>query len=215
MQIRHTAALAALICAISPTRADISLIPGDAINLGHLVAVKETKNPRCIVIGDSLGVALAELLPCDANARVGRTTKQLAKGAHKTYPQRVVVISTGGNDKPAQKADFDTLRRHISRRALWILPAKNDAARQLISEIAEREGDDVVDAAAHGARDGIHPSHKGYLRLAKEITQAMAAKKIKPAVAVEPANAAPETTPGETPADHEESTPTADSGEAQ
>lgn len=112
----------------------------------------------CAVIGDSIGVGIAQASGCKNMAQVGRrSSQQLA--LIKRINADVVVISLGSND-PTDPNLYRNLRRVRSsidaRRVVWILPY-NGYAREAAIRIALDHRDGTVNLRNFVSKDNVHP----------------------------------------------------------
>lgn len=127
----------------------------------------------CLILGDSIAVGVSKNRPeCDAIAKSGITSPNFVK-AHitKNLSADTVVISLGSNDAGVNTLQALTkLRKTIRAKSVyWILPARFTDARDAVEEVALKNGDTIV-RIPDVSTDGIHPTSRGYKRLA-EITR--------------------------------------------
>jgi hypothetical protein len=129
---------------------------------------------ECLIMGDSIAVGIAQQRPdCVVEAKVGINSMDYVNGLYFFYavtPAKTTVISLGSNDWDTSETYpvLVTLRDEIKGSVLWILPARNDEARNVMLTIARERGDAVADTRAWPlSLDGIHPTAKGYRGLAK------------------------------------------------
>lgn len=127
----------------------------------------------CLILGDSIAVGVSKNRPeCDVIAKSGITSPNFVK-AHitKNLSADTVVISLGSNDTGVNTLQALTkLRKTIRAKSVyWILPARFTDARDAVEEVALKNGDTIVRIPDVSA-DGIHPTSRGYKRLA-EITR--------------------------------------------
>ena len=129
----------------------------------------------CAVVGDSVGVGLAQALPrCTTSARVGISSAAAARRVQSG--DRWLIVSIGSNDFPrgisaAQRAASDKhVRGALSRivaaggsRVIVVVPA--NAARSTVASWVAAHGVPSVSFAA--GRDGIHPA--SYAALAARV----------------------------------------------
>lgn len=130
---------------------------------------------ECLIIGDSIAVGTAMHKPeCVTIAKVGITSH----GWNDRFNVReieagVVVISLGSNDiNPERTAiELSNLRRDIrlAKRVYWIVPAVDKPEIvEIVKNIARVYGDDLL-TIPNVSRDKIHPTKKGYKKLAESI----------------------------------------------
>jgi hypothetical protein len=129
---------------------------------------------ECLIMGDSIAVGIAQQRPdCVVEAKVGINSMDYVNGLYFFYavtPAKTTVISLGSNDWDTSETYpvLVTLRDEIKGPVLWILPARNDEARNVMLTIARERGDAVADTRAWPlSPDGVHPSAKGYRGLAQ------------------------------------------------
>lgn len=129
---------------------------------------------ECLIMGDSIAVGIAQQRPeCVVEAKVGITSIDYVNGLYFFYavePAKTTVISLGSNDFDNRETYpvLLTLRDEIKGPVLWILPARNDEARNIMLTIARERGDSVADTRAWPlSLDGVHPTTKGYQGLAQ------------------------------------------------
>lgn len=124
----------------------------------------------CLILGDSIAVGVSKNRPeCDVIAKSGITSPNFVK-AHitKNLSADTVVISLGSNDAGVNTLQALTkLRKTIRAKSVyWILPARFTDARDAVEEVAMKNGDTIVRIPDVSA-DGIHPTSRGYKRLAE------------------------------------------------
>lgn len=129
---------------------------------------------ECLIMGDSIAVGIAQQRPeCVVEAKTGINSIDYVNGLYFFYavPEaKTTVISLGSNDWDNSETYpvLVTLRDEIKGAVLWILPARNDEARNVMLTIARERGDAVADTRAWPlSPDGVHPTAKGYRGLAK------------------------------------------------
>ena len=127
----------------------------------------------CLILGDSIAVGVSKNRPeCDVIAKSGITSPNFVK-AHitKNLSADTVVISLGSNDAGVNTLQALTkLRKTIRAKSVyWILPARFTDAQYAVEYVALKNGDTIVRIPDVSA-DGIHPTSRGYKRLA-EITK--------------------------------------------
>ena len=125
-------------------------------------------------MGDSIAVGIAQQRPeCVVEAKTGINSMDYVNGLYFFYavtPAKTTVISLGSNDWDNSETYpvLVTLRDEIKGAVLWILPARNDEARNVMLTIARERGDAVADTRAWPlSLDGVHPTAKGYQGLAE------------------------------------------------
>lgn len=129
----------------------------------------------CLILGDSIAVGISSILAkdkslqCETIAKVGRPTSEVLSHAPLSIDAKTVVISTGSNDAQSRPYQYSNLRNRIYGNVTWLLPAKQQDARAIISEIARNRGDRVIDLARLPLNDGIHPTRSGYQSVVQEL----------------------------------------------
>ena len=136
----------------------------------------------CMIIGDSIAVGThAVRKECAEHATGGLNSWQWNKkykGADLTA--KSVIISLGTNDHRYIKTrkELETMRARVNAdRVFWILPVGNspksgvslESIQATVTEVAKAHGDTII-PIAYVQRDGIHPSWRGYERIA-EVTK--------------------------------------------
>ena len=129
----------------------------------------------CLVLGDSIAVGVSQARPeCVAYAKVGINSRDWFNQNFKYSPYiaDTVIISLGSNDYKNIKTESElrTIRQlTISNRVYWILPAIKPDIRIAVNKIAKEFGDIVLERPIKDmSPDGIHPTGKGYKKLAEE-----------------------------------------------
>jgi hypothetical protein len=117
----------------------------------------------CAYIGDSIAVGLEQLdTNCAVYARVGASSEFITRRYRNVDADDYVVISMGSNDpnNPRLLENAARLRRTITaRKVIWILPY-NRVAAGVISIVAGRFRDSVVDLRPVPSRDAVHPNYR-------------------------------------------------------
>lgn len=121
----------------------------------------------CLIAGDSIAVGVAEQLPvCAVRAKVGITSKMFKCTYVATLPHAdSTVISLGSNDWGNSYDTLRQIRSNIKGAVYWIKPSKPCDA---VAKVAKEYGD-VVLHIPQVSRDRVHPTSKGYKKLASEI----------------------------------------------
>jgi lysophospholipase L1-like esterase len=134
----------------------------------------------CLIVGDSIAVGLhTQMTECHAIAKGGLSSWQYRKQLLDKAPleARKIIISLGSNDHQFINTDREIhkIRNHFkAKKVFWILPAGNLQAGGVpishiqgkINRIAYEYGDGVI-VIEHLQKDGIHPSGRGYQKLAE------------------------------------------------
>ena len=124
----------------------------------------------CLIIGDSIAVGTHHHRPqCERRAQGGINStdwnRQFLQG---TQRARTIIISLGSNDWRSinTMGNLKTLRENVEAdRVFWILPAIKPERQAMIRKIAEVYGDTVLEIP-EVSTDGVHPTGRGYRRLA-------------------------------------------------
>lgn len=125
-----------------------------------------------LLAGDSIAVGLSDYLHVPVDARVG-----IGSGAGAARiarrPESRVVVSLGANDDPVQGVRvFERRVRMVLRgreRVVWLtVPSRPRVNRALRRVAAADERLLLVDGRVPSS-DGVHPSGRGYRRLAAKI----------------------------------------------
>ncbi|NBR61882.1 MAG: hypothetical protein EBT86_09610 [Actinobacteria bacterium] len=127
----------------------------------------------CMILGDSIAVGTQQFKQeCRAKARGGINSRQFNKNYPGQFTSNTVVISLGSNDHSGVRTrdELENLRKRISpnSKVYWILPAIKPDIQDIITDIAQQQGD-IVLLIPRLQRDGIHPSWAGYKQLAEII----------------------------------------------
>ena len=128
---------------------------------------------ECLIMGDSIAVGIAQQRQeCTVEAKIGVNSLDYVNGLYFFYavtPAKTTVISLGSNDFDNSQTYpvLTVLRDEIPGAVLWILPARNMEARNIMLAIARERGDAVADTRAWPlSHDGVHPTAAGYRGLA-------------------------------------------------
>ena len=118
-----------------------------------------------------LAAGVAAFQPdCLADTKVGISTSAYLRAHTTAIDAETVLISLGVNDGETDHATADRLaglRLQITaRRVFWILPARPEAVRQVIRDIAHAFGDRLIDTRGYTASDGLHLSSQTYRTIA-------------------------------------------------
>lgn len=134
----------------------------------------------CMIVGDSIAVGThAVRKECAEYATGGLNSWQWNK-KYKTadLTAKSVIISLGTNDHQYVKTrkELETMRARVNAdRVYWILPIGNspksgvslETIQATVTAVAKAHGDTVI-PIAYVQKDGIHPSWRGYERIAEE-----------------------------------------------
>ena len=133
---------------------------------------------ECLILGDSLAVGVGQIRQeCTTYAVSGINSYDYVN-RHILYTKSnykeatTVIISLGSNDYKSINTYEELLTlRHLVKadRVYWILPANKDVKRNHIKKVADKFKDFIIDTREHQlSPDGIHPTYKGYLSIAKK-----------------------------------------------
>lgn len=132
----------------------------------------------CLVLGDSIAQGVGQFrTECVTIAQKGINSEDYLNSMLPLAERAgTVVISLGVNDgsgTPTER-NLRSLRTRVQGRAvIWLLPAIKDDTRQLIRRIAAEHHDQVLDTRGDAGPDHLHPTGRGYIRIA-EATRRMA-----------------------------------------
>jgi lysophospholipase L1-like esterase len=128
---------------------------------------------ECLIVGDSIGVGVANVRKeCVAYVKGGINSKQwLDKNIQNTPLQaRHVIISLGSNDHKYIKTEEElrVIRKLTNaQRVFWVMPSnKFPEAQAAVWHIANEYHDTVLKTERMQA-DNVHPSWAGYKEIAK------------------------------------------------
>jgi lysophospholipase L1-like esterase len=126
---------------------------------------------ECLILGDSIAVGIAQYRPeCIVYATVGINSYRFVDyHIASDLSAKTVIISLGSNDSKSVKTlrELFALRQVIdAKRVYWVLPAKNKAAAEAVSIVADKFEDKSI-SIAELSKDHVHPTAKEYKRLAE------------------------------------------------
>ena len=134
-----------------------------------------------MILGDSIAVGMhMHMRECRLYGKGGINTWQWNRMYPVLQNSDVAVISLGTNDHSGVKTrqELEAMRAKIhARKIYWILPHGNlpaslvpiESLRLIVKSIATEHGDAVIDFDSAPARDGIHPSSRGYKEMAVSV----------------------------------------------
>jgi lysophospholipase L1-like esterase len=132
----------------------------------------------CLIIGDSIAVGTHMARPeCVAYAKGGWNSWQWNKDyleKAQATPAKTIIISLGANDHKGVKTEKELrkMREAIKGdRVFWISPGaeRKPIPQDAIERIAKEYGDTVLSRPMdHMSSDGVHPTGKGYRKLASQ-----------------------------------------------
>lgn len=132
---------------------------------------------ECLILGDSLAVGVGQIRKeCVTHAVSGINSydyvNRFVMHTKGDTSAKSTIISLGSND-PAKLdtyEELDTLRQQVhSDRVYWILPNIKESKRKAVWLVAQKYGDNVIDARNHPrSPDAVHPTYTGYKGIANE-----------------------------------------------
>jgi lysophospholipase L1-like esterase len=133
----------------------------------------------CMIIGDSIAVGTHVVRKeCAAHATGGLNSWQWNKKYKSAdLTAKSVIISLGTNDHQYVKTqkELEAMRARVNAdRVYWILPVGNspksgvslETIQATVMAVAKQHGDTIV-PIPYVQKDGIHPSWRGYERIAE------------------------------------------------
>lgn len=123
---------------------------------------------ECLILGDSIGVGVSQVRrECSAIVKGGINSWQFNKSNTGEFFSGNVIISLGANDHKGvnTRKELENLRSRVvaKNRVFWILPAIKPEIREIIKDIANKNGDYIIERPKdHMSADGIHPTGRGY-----------------------------------------------------
>jgi lysophospholipase L1-like esterase len=133
----------------------------------------------CMIIGDSIAVGTHVVRKeCAAHATGGLNSWQWNKKYKSAdLTAKSVIISLGTNDHQYVKTqkELEAMRARVNAdRVYWILPIGNspksgvslETIQATVTAVAKAHGDTII-PIAYVQKDGIHPSWRGYERIAE------------------------------------------------
>lgn len=132
---------------------------------------------ECLIVGDSIAVGVSQVKKeCVAYVKSGVNSQVWNKQyLSKLEPSKILVISLGANDYKGIKTEENIRRLRLATEAgkvFWLLPSNRLKPKQVeaVKKVAEEFGDIVIPRPETDiSADGVHPTYKGYQRLAKQI----------------------------------------------
>lgn len=132
---------------------------------------------ECLIIGDSLAVGVGQIRKeCVTHAVSGINSydyvNRFVMHTKGDTHARTTIISLGSNDLANVDTyeELDNLRQLVTtERVYWILPNIKESKRKAVWMVAQKYGDNVIDARNHDrSPDRVHPTYKGYKTIAGE-----------------------------------------------
>lgn len=135
----------------------------------------------CMIIGDSIAVGTAHFKQeCVAEyAQGGLNSWQWNKKfKNANLSASMMIISLGTNDHQYVKTreELEAMRKRVvANKVFWVLPAGNnpksgvslESIQATVTAVAKAHGDTIL-TIPYLQKDGIHPSWRGYERIAAE-----------------------------------------------
>ena len=126
---------------------------------------------ECMIVGDSIGVGIAQIRKDCVSTAVGGINSWQANQykENSSIRAKTVIISLGSNDHAGVKTEKELrkLRANtIADRVYWILPAIKPEIREIVIRVADDWKDTVLPITQ--TTDKVHPTRKNYVELATE-----------------------------------------------
>ena len=131
---------------------------------------------ECLIVGDSIAVGVSQIrTECAAIVKSGINSKVWnERHLNSLKPARTLVISLGANDYKGIKTEENVRRLRTAAKAdqvFWLLPSGKlkPAQVEAVKRVAEEFGDVVIPRPETDiSADGVHPTYKGYKKLAAQ-----------------------------------------------
>jgi lysophospholipase L1-like esterase len=139
-----------------------------------LIGMSAYASAGCYIMGDSIAQGIAmNRKDCSSETKVGLNTINALKYWSKkgVTEKDKIIISLGVNDGNFKtEENLNLLRGQMLRanQVIWILPPKNDKSI-IVRRLATRYGDYVLNIDSQLGSDRIHPTGKGYMKIADHI----------------------------------------------
>ena len=108
---------------------------------------------------------------CTTAVTVGITSSDFDRQQRQSVEAGIVLISLGANDvgRHIRTAEhlLDVRRGIRAGRVYWLLPARDDGVRSLISATAHLFGDRLIDTLGSAGSDGLHLTAQTYGTISK------------------------------------------------
>jgi len=126
---------------------------------------------ECLIIGDSIAVGTAQFRPeCAVYAKSGINSHNwLNKNVNKNLTAKNVIISLGSNDHQGVRTFHELMAiRQLTDagKVYWIVPANKKEVGEIVELIA-KNFNDVIIHIPEVSKDGVHPTTKGYKKIAE------------------------------------------------
>lgn len=129
---------------------------------------------ECLIIGDSIAVGVGmRRHDCEVEAKIGITSNSYLNSIHRKFrieDAEVTVISLGSNDGNVDSyPSLLKIRQEIKTgKVIWIMSTNNKQSRFAVLQLSFQYGDQVLDTSVYPmSKDGVHPTAKGYEKLAE------------------------------------------------
>lgn len=124
---------------------------------------------ECLLLGDSIAAGTYIFRhDCFLIGDSGINSKEFNKHHTITFKTDTAIISLGSNDHEGidTRKELEHLRKNITaKRVYWIMPAIKPDIQQIVEEVANKHQDWIVNIPEL-TKDGIHPTMKGYKKIA-------------------------------------------------
>lgn len=129
-----------------------------------------------MIIGDSIAVGVSQVrTECRAMAKSGINSSTWNRMyLHNLEPSNVLIISLGANDTKNidTEANIRLLRnKNSAKKVYWLLPNERlkPVALEAVKRVAQEFGDVIIERPKTDISvDGVHPTGKGYRKLANQ-----------------------------------------------
>ena len=134
---------------------------------------------ECLIVGDSIAVGVSQIrTECISIAKSGINSLSWNKhNLDKLKPVKTLIISLGANDYKGinTETNIRLLRKKAqAEKVFWLLPSSKLKPSQVdVVKMVAKEYNDVVIPRPEQdiSGDGVHPTFKGYKKLAEQTKQ--------------------------------------------
>lgn len=130
---------------------------------------------ECLIVGDSIGVGVSQVRrECVSYVKSGINSHNWNKTyMNKLRPTKTLIISLGANDLGINtEGNIRSLRTNAqAEKVFWLLPSQKLKPKQVeaVKQVAAEFGDTVISRPESDiSADGVHPTGKGYKKLADQ-----------------------------------------------
>jgi lysophospholipase L1-like esterase len=130
---------------------------------------------ECLIVGDSIGVGVSQVRrECVSYVKSGINSHNWNKTyMNKLQPTKTLIISLGANDLGVNtEANIRLLRTNAqAQNVFWLLPSQKLKPKQVeaVKLVAAEFGDTIIPRPESDiSADGVHPTGKGYKKLADQ-----------------------------------------------